>query len=208
MRAGRPSSIDKPGRVGDGARHRERAKAVAVLEIRQRMLDAGHRAAGSATSTTTATSCSRVYPECARALDKYCINLASPTNAAANEQFATICKVASITRSRYASASTAFAQSRAGCREDAENTDRDLGKSSEDIIDECMVLGNRVDGAGDRKRLAWKDQIIISARSSRLARSHRRIARWLVDRSAAASRLTEAGKHWGSSGRRRRWACC
>ena len=70
-----------------------------------------------------------------------------------------------------------------------ENTDRDLGKSSEEIINDCMVhLGARVDRARARKRTAQGSdhhlvQDVAAARSDRRL-SHARAP----DRSAAAPR--------------------
>src|SRR5262249_441349 len=82
------------------------------------------------------------YPDCAKALDKYRIN---PGNVGAgqrrDEQFSTICKVA-----RDNSKPVRIGVNGGSLNQELvmakmqENTDKNLGKESEDIINECMVL--------------------------------------------------------------------
>src|SRR6202140_1809877 len=108
-------------------------------------------------------------PDCARALDKYRIN---PGNVGAgtrrDEQFATICKVAVDNgKPVRIGVNGGSLNQELVMRKMQENTDRDLGKSSEEIINECMVLS-----AIESTELALecglrKDQIIISCKVSR-----------------------------------------
>ena len=82
------------------------------------------------------------YPACAAALDKYRINPGNVgTGARRDEQFATICQVA-----RDHGKPVRIGVNGGSLNQDLvlrmmqENTDRDLGKTSEDIINECMVI--------------------------------------------------------------------
>jgi (E)-4-hydroxy-3-methylbut-2-enyl-diphosphate synthase len=108
------------------------------------------------------------YPDCARALDKYRIN---PGNVGAgarrDEQFATICKVA-IDNGKPVriGVNGGSLNQELVMRKMQENTDRDLGLSSEEIINNCMVLS-----AIESTELALecglrRDQIIISCKLS------------------------------------------
>src|SRR6202047_1392421 len=109
------------------------------------------------------------YPDCARALDKYRIN---PGNVGAgarrDEQFSTICKVAVDNGKpvRIGVNGGALNQELV-MRKMQENTDRDLGLGSEEIINQCMVLS-----AIESTELALdcglrRDQIIISCKVSK-----------------------------------------
>ncbi len=109
------------------------------------------------------------YPRCAEALDKYRIN---PGNVGAgqrrDEQFATICKVARDNgKPVRIGVNGGSLNQELVMRKMQENTDRDLGRSSEEIINECMILS-----ALESTELALecglrKDQIIISCKTSR-----------------------------------------
>jgi (E)-4-hydroxy-3-methylbut-2-enyl-diphosphate synthase len=109
------------------------------------------------------------YPACAQALDKYRINPGNVgTGRRRDEQFATICKVARDNEKpvRIGVNGGSLNQELVVARMQ-ENTDRDLGLSSEEIINECMVLS-----AVQSTELALesglrKDQIIISCKTSR-----------------------------------------
>jgi (E)-4-hydroxy-3-methylbut-2-enyl-diphosphate synthase len=122
------------------------------------------------------------YPACARALDKYRIN---PGNVGAgvrrDEQFATICKVAVDNgKSVRIGVNGGSLNQELVMRKMQENTDRDLGLDSEEIIDNCMVLSGL-----DSTDLALEsglrhDQIIISCKVSRpqsLIRVYRDLSR-------------------------------
>jgi (E)-4-hydroxy-3-methylbut-2-enyl-diphosphate synthase len=108
------------------------------------------------------------YPDCAKALDKYRIN---PGNVGAgarrDEQFSTICKVAVDNgKPVRIGVNGGSLNQELVMRRMQENTDRDLGLSSEDIINNCMVQS-----AIESTELALEcglrnDQIIISCKLS------------------------------------------
>jgi (E)-4-hydroxy-3-methylbut-2-enyl-diphosphate synthase len=143
--------------------------AAAVPEIKQRMLDAGVHAPLIGDFHYNGHLLLTRYPDCARALDKYRINPGNVgTGRRRDEQFATICSVA-----RDNGKPVRIGVNGGSLNQELvlakmqENTDRDLGRSSEDIINECMVLS-----AVQSTELALesglrKDQIIISCKTSR-----------------------------------------
>src|ERR1700682_2601380 len=141
----------------------------AVPEIRQRMLDAGCRAPLIGDFHYNGHVLLTKFPECARALDKYRIN---PGNVGKgtrrDEQFAMICHIARDNGKpvRIGVNGGSLNQELVMAKMQ-ENTDGDLGKSSEEIINECMILS-----AVQSTELALqsglrKDQIIISCKVSR-----------------------------------------
>jgi len=143
--------------------------AAAVPEIRQRMLDAGCTAPLIGDFHYNGHQLLTRYPACAEALDKYRINPGNVgTGRRRDEQFATICKVAvDHAKPVRIGVNGGSLNQELVVAKMQENTDRDLGKSSEDIINECMVLS-----AIDSTALAIesglrKDQIIISCKTSR-----------------------------------------
>jgi (E)-4-hydroxy-3-methylbut-2-enyl-diphosphate synthase len=109
------------------------------------------------------------YPECAAALDKYRIN---PGNVGAgqrrDEQFSTICKVAvDHGKPVRIGVNGGSLNQELVMKKMQENTDQNLGKESEEIINDCMVLS-----ALESTELALEsglrnDQIIISCKTSR-----------------------------------------
>jgi (E)-4-hydroxy-3-methylbut-2-enyl-diphosphate synthase len=143
--------------------------AAAVPEIKQRMLAAGVTAPLIGDFHYNGHLLLTRYPECAKALDKYRINPGNVgTGRRRDEQFSTICKVAveNAKPVRIGVNGGSLNQELVVAKMQ-ENTDRDLGKSSEDIINECMVLS-----AVQSTELALesglrKDQIIISCKTSR-----------------------------------------
>ena len=143
--------------------------AAAVPEIKQRMLDAGVTAPLIGDFHYNGHLLLTRYPACAQALDKYRINPGNVgTGRRRDEQFATICKVARDHEKpvRIGVNGGSLNQELVVARMQ-ENTDRDLGLSSEEIINECMVLS-----AVQSTELALesglrKDQIIISCKTSR-----------------------------------------
>src|ERR671920_1925364 len=138
--------------------------AEAVPEIKQRMLDAGVTAPLIGDFHYNGHLLLTRYPDCARALDKYRINPGNVgTGRRRDEQFATICKVA---RDRGkpvrigvngGSLNQELVVSRM-----QDNTERNLGKTSEDIINECMVLSALQSTELALESGLRKDQIIIS----------------------------------------------
>jgi (E)-4-hydroxy-3-methylbut-2-enyl-diphosphate synthase len=109
------------------------------------------------------------YPDCARALDKYRINPGNVgTGRRRDEQFSTICKVAADNGKPVRIGVNGGSLNQELVMEKMqENTDRQLGRSSEEIVNECLILS-----ALDSTELALesglrKDQIIISCKVSR-----------------------------------------
>jgi len=143
--------------------------AAAVPEIKQRMLDAGVAAPLIGDFHYNGHLLLTRHPDCARHLDKYRINPGNVgTGKRRDEQFSTICKVARDQGKpvRIGVNGGSLNQELVVSRMQ-ENTDRDLGLTSEEIINECMVLS-----AVQSTELAIesglrKDQIIISCKTSR-----------------------------------------
>jgi (E)-4-hydroxy-3-methylbut-2-enyl-diphosphate synthase len=143
--------------------------AAAVPELKQRMLDAGCDAPLIGDFHYNGHVLLTKYPDCARALDKYRIN---PGNVGhgrrRDEQFATICSVARDNgKPVRIGVNGGSLNQELVMRKMQENTDRALGRSSEEILNECMVLS-----AIESTDLALecglrKDQIIISCKVSR-----------------------------------------
>ena len=143
--------------------------AAAVQEIKKRLLDAGCDVPVIGDFHYNGHVLLTKYPDCASALDKYRIN---PGNVGhgqrRDEQFATICKVARDNdKPVRIGVNGGSLNQELVMRKMQENTDRDLGKTSEEIINECMVLS-----ALESTELALesglrKDQIIISCKVSR-----------------------------------------
>jgi (E)-4-hydroxy-3-methylbut-2-enyl-diphosphate synthase len=143
--------------------------AEAVPEIKQRMLDAGCTAPLIGDFHYNGHVLLTKFPECARALDKYRINPGNVgTGRRRDEQFSTICKVAvdHAKPVRIGVNGGSLNQELVVARMQ-ENTDRALGKSSEDIINECMVLSAIESTALAIESGLRKDQIIISCKTSR-----------------------------------------
>ncbi|HKM81095.1 MAG TPA: flavodoxin-dependent (E)-4-hydroxy-3-methylbut-2-enyl-diphosphate synthase [Candidatus Acidoferrum sp.] len=143
--------------------------AAAVAEIKQRLLDAGCNVPIIGDFHYNGHVLLTKYPDCAAALDKYRIN---PGNVGAgqrrDEQFATICRVA-VDRGKPVriGVNGGSLNQELVMRKMQENTDKNLGKESEEIINDCMVLS-----ALESTQLALEsglrnDQIIISCKTSR-----------------------------------------
>jgi (E)-4-hydroxy-3-methylbut-2-enyl-diphosphate synthase len=143
--------------------------AAAVPQIKKHMLDAGCEAPLIGDFHYNGHMLLTKYPECARALDKYRIN---PGNVGAgkrrDEQFSTICSVARDNgKSVRIGVNGGSLNQELVMRKMQENTDGNLGYSSEQILNECMVLS-----AVESTELALQcglgeDQIIISCKVSR-----------------------------------------
>ncbi len=143
--------------------------AAAVPEIKQRMLDAGCTAPLIGDFHYNGHLLLTKFPACAAALDKYRINPGNVgTGARRDEQFATICKVAvdHAKPVRIGVNGGSLNQDLVLARMQ-ENTDKDLGLTSEDILNDCMVRSalQSTDLALDAG--LRKDQIIISCKVSR-----------------------------------------
>jgi (E)-4-hydroxy-3-methylbut-2-enyl-diphosphate synthase len=143
--------------------------AAAVPEIKQRMLDAGCTAPLIGDFHYNGHLLLTRYPACARALDKYRINPGNVgTGKRRDEQFSTICKVAVDNQRpvRIGVNGGSLNQELVMARMQ-ENTDRNLGRTSEDIINECMVLSALQSTELAIESGLRKDQIIISCKTSR-----------------------------------------
>src|SRR6267154_2595465 len=143
--------------------------AAAVPEIKKRLLAAGCKVPIIGDFHYNGHVLLTKYPDCAAALDKYRIN---PGNVGAgqrrDEQFSTICKIARDNGKpvRIGVYGGSLNQELV-MRKMQENTDKNLGKESEEIINDCMVVS-----ALESTELALEsglrhDQIIISCKTSR-----------------------------------------
>jgi (E)-4-hydroxy-3-methylbut-2-enyl-diphosphate synthase len=145
------------------------AAAEAVPEITQRMRDAGVTAPLIGDFHYNGHLLLTRYPACAAALDKYRINPGNVgTGRRRDEQFATICSVAREHGKpvRIGVNGGSLNQELVVARMQ-ENTDRDLGLSSEEIINECMVVSALQSTELALESGLRKDQIIISCKTSR-----------------------------------------
>jgi (E)-4-hydroxy-3-methylbut-2-enyl-diphosphate synthase len=143
--------------------------AAAVPEIKKRLLAAGCKVPIIGDFHYNGHVLLAKYPDCAVALDKYRIN---PGNVGAgqrrDEQFSTICKIARDNgKPVRIGVNGGSLNQELVMRKMQENTDRNLGKDSEEIINDCMVLS-----ALESTELALEsglrhDQIIISCKTSR-----------------------------------------
>src|SRR5687768_9100263 len=143
--------------------------AAAVPEIKHRMLDAGCRAPLIGDFHYNGHLLLTRYPDCAAALDKYRINPGNVgTGTRRDERFATICKVA-IDQGKPVriGVNGGSLNQELVVAKMQENTDRGLGKSSEEIINECMVLSALQSTELALESGLRKDQIIISCKVSR-----------------------------------------
>jgi (E)-4-hydroxy-3-methylbut-2-enyl-diphosphate synthase len=156
--------------------------AAAVPEIKRRMVDAGALAPLIGDFHYNGHILLTKDPACAVALDKYRIN---PGNVGAgarrDEQFSTICHIARDNgKAVRIGVNGGSLNQELVMRKMQENTDGDLGKSSDDILNECMVLS-----ALESTELALEsglthEQIIISCKVSKpqnLIRVYRNLAK-------------------------------
>jgi len=143
--------------------------ATAVPEIKRRMLDAGVTAPLIGDFHYNGHLLLTRYPQCAQALDKYRINPGNVgTGKRRDEQFATICGVArDLNKPVRIGVNGGSLNQELVVAKMQENTDRDLGKSSEDIINECMVLSAIESTVLAIESGLRRDQIIISCKTSR-----------------------------------------
>src|SRR5215471_9975194 len=143
--------------------------AAAVPEIKRRMIDAGCDAPLIGDFHYNGHLLLTKYPECAKALDKYRINPGNVgTGKRRDEQFATICKVAvDFGKPVRIGVNGGSLNQELVVAKMQENTDRELGRTSEDIINECMVLSAVESTALAIESGLRKDQIIISCKTSR-----------------------------------------
>jgi (E)-4-hydroxy-3-methylbut-2-enyl-diphosphate synthase len=143
--------------------------AAAVPEIKRRLLDSGCDVPIIGDFHYNGHVLLTKYPECARTLDKYRIN---PGNVGhgqrRDEQFATICKVARDNgKPVRIGVNGGSLNQELVMQKMQENTDKDFGKTSEEIINECMVLSGIQSTELALESGLRKDQIIISCKVSR-----------------------------------------
>ncbi len=143
--------------------------AEAVPEIKQRMLDAGVAAPLIGDFHYNGHLLLTRFPQCAAALDKYRINPGNVgTGRRRDEQFATICKVAmEYQKPVRIGVNGGSLNQELVVTKMQENTDRNLGLTSEEIINECLVLSALQSTELALESGLRKDQIIISCKTSR-----------------------------------------
>jgi (E)-4-hydroxy-3-methylbut-2-enyl-diphosphate synthase len=143
--------------------------AAAVPEIKQRLVDAGCTAPLIGDFHYNGHLLLTRFQGCAEALDKYRINPGNVgTGRRRDEQFATICQVAvDHGKPVRIGVNGGSLNQELVVGKMQENTDRNLGKSSEDIINECMVLSAIESTALAIENGLRRDQIIISCKTSR-----------------------------------------
>ena len=165
--------------------------AAAVPAIKQRMLDAGCTAPLIGDFHYNGHLLLTRFPDCAAALDKYRINPGNVgTGKRRDEQFATICAVARDHGKpvRIGVNGGSLNQELVMARMQ-ENTDRGLGLTSEEIIDECMVLSALQSTELALESGLTQAQIIISCKVSKPTH--------LISVYRALARQTEQPLHLG-----------
>ncbi len=143
--------------------------AEAVPEIKRRLLDAGVEAPLVGDFHYNGHLLLTRFPECARSLDKYRINPGNVgSGARRDEHFATICRVAVDNgKPVRIGVNGGSLNQELVMRRMQENTDRQLGLSSDEILNECMVLSALESTALALDSGLRGDQIIISCKVSR-----------------------------------------
>jgi len=143
--------------------------AEAVPEIKKRMLDAECQAPLIGDFHYNGHLLLARFPDAARALDKYRINPGNVgTGKRRDEQFMTICKIALEHQKpvRIGVNGGSLNQELVMAKMQ-ENTDRNLGHTSEDILNECMVLSALQSTDLALEAGLTRNQIIISCKVSR-----------------------------------------
>jgi (E)-4-hydroxy-3-methylbut-2-enyl-diphosphate synthase len=165
--------------------------AAAVPEIKQRMLDAGCTAPLIGDFHYNGHLLLTRYPGCAAALDKYRINPGNVgTGRRRDEQFTTICKVAGDHgKPVRIGVNGGSLNQELVMQQMQDNTDRNLGLTSEQILNACMVLSALQSTELAQEAGLRRDQIIISCKVSR--------PRDLVDIYRDLARKTEQPLHLG-----------
>ncbi len=143
--------------------------AKAVPEIRRRVRGAGCNAPIIGDFHYNGHKLLAEYPDCARDLDKYRIN---PGNVGMGKkrdlQFSTICAIArDNNKSVRIGVNAGSLNQELVMAKMQENTDRDLGLDSEEIINECMLVSALQSTELAIESGLRKDQIIISCKISR-----------------------------------------
>jgi (E)-4-hydroxy-3-methylbut-2-enyl-diphosphate synthase len=170
--------------------------AQAVPAVKQRLLDAGCGAPLIGDFHYNGHLLLTRYPACAEALDKYRINPGNVgTGRRRDEQFATICAVArDLGRPVRIGVNGGSLNQELVMQRMQENTDRQLGRSSDEVLNACMVESALASTALAMDCGLREDQIIISCKVSRplhLIDVYRALAR--QTRQPLHLGLTEAG---------------
>src|SRR5215217_2725774 len=165
--------------------------AAAVPEIKQRMLDAGVTAPLIGDFHYNGHILLTRYPACAAALDKYRINPGNVgTGRRRDEQFTTICKVAGDHgKPVRIGVNGGSLNQELVMQQMQDNTERNLGLTSEQVLNACMVLSALQSTELAQEAGLRRDQIIISCKVSR--------PRDLVDIYRDLARKTEQPLHLG-----------
>ena len=145
------------------------AAAAAVPKIKQRLLDAGCTVPLIGDFHYNGHLLLTQFPACAATLDKYRINPGNVgTGRRRDEQFSTICQVA-----RDHGKPVRIGVNGGSLNQELvmakmqENTDRQLGRSSNDIVNECMVISALESTALALDAGLTTHQIVISCKVSR-----------------------------------------
>jgi (E)-4-hydroxy-3-methylbut-2-enyl-diphosphate synthase len=143
--------------------------AAAVPEIKRRVLDAGCTVPLIGDFHYNGHILLTRYPACAEALDKYRINPGNVgTGRRRDEQFTTICRVAlDHGKPVRIGVNGGSLNQELVMQQMQENTDRDLGLSSEQILNGCMVLSALQSTELALEAGLGRDRIIISCKVSR-----------------------------------------
>lgn len=142
--------------------------AAAVPEIKQRMVDAGCQVPLIGDFHFNGHKLLTEHPGCARSLDKYRINPGNVGRGSKRDvQFSTICRIAvDHGKPVRIGVNGGSLNPELVLRKMQENTDHSLGKTSEEVINDCMIIS-----ALQSTELALecglrRDQIIISCKTS------------------------------------------
>src|ERR1700682_6330044 len=143
--------------------------AQAVPKIKKQMLDAGVEAPLIGDFHYNGHILLSRFPACAAALDKYRINPGNVGKGARrDEQFSTICRIAGDNGKPVRIGVNGGSLNQEPVIEKMqENTDRELGRTSEEIINDCMVLSALQSTDLALQSGLRRDQIIISCKVSR-----------------------------------------
>lgn len=143
--------------------------AAAVAEIVKRVRDAGVSAPIIGDFHYNGHKLLTEYPDCARALDKYRINPGNVGRGKARDaQFSTICQIAKDNNKAVRIGVNAGSLNQELVVDKMqENTDKDLGKDPEDIINDCMIISALQSTELAQECGLRKDQIIISCKISK-----------------------------------------
>ncbi len=143
--------------------------ARAVAEIKQRLLDQGCEVPIIGDFHYNGHKLLTAFPDCAAALDKYRINPGNVGHTGGrDENFATIIKVArDHDKAVRIGVNAGSLNQQLVMAKMQENTDRDLGKTSEEIMNECMILSALESTELARECGLGEDRIIISCKVSR-----------------------------------------